>query len=200
MIRIGIILILVAGVTLFYTSRFNWQPLKVPLNLQKDNSVSATFTADMSATHFVRIDFQRTLPFDELGAVMPAISNSKADSFKGQRLARATCAVFNNNREVNYGRYTGHYWSQTAGAVVRSFPANAGQKYTVKVSIKGGASKFQNLKPSLDVVVFRDPVAFGMDNVMVLVAASSLALLLGLVMLITGALKLLNRRVRHRSA
>ncbi len=105
MIRTGIIFIVIAVATLFYTGRFNWQPLQVPLNLQKDNSVSATFTADTNATHFVQIEFQRTLPFEELGAVVSGISSSKPDFYKGQKLPRAVCSVFNNGREIKYGSY-----------------------------------------------------------------------------------------------
>jgi hypothetical protein len=69
MIRAGIVFLVLAAVALIYTAAQDGQPVRVPLDLAADGTVTARWTPPRDGTINVIVDLKRNLPFEELLAI-----------------------------------------------------------------------------------------------------------------------------------
>ncbi|MCW3100602.1 MAG: hypothetical protein JWL77_6220 [Chthonomonadaceae bacterium] len=118
-----------------WTKAHNWMPVRIPIRFDKQNTVSATFTADASNTYNVQIDLKRNLPFEDINALVGGWADPDKPPHAGPPRPEIVWTV-NNVAEVDRSTsWGGQYWGETVGLEIGHFKAVAGQRYTVTVQV-----------------------------------------------------------------
>jgi hypothetical protein len=136
-----------------WTKAHNWTPVKIPIRFDKPNTVSATFTADASATYEVQIDLKRNLPFEDMNAFTGSWVDPDKPPHAGPPHPEIVWSVTNVPEADRAQYWRGQYWGETVGLEIGRFKAVAGRRYTVTVRVVKPSPTVQVLDPHLQVAL-----------------------------------------------
>ncbi len=128
-----------------------YTPVSVPIRFDKENTASATFTADQTAIYVVQIAVKPNLPDEDLNAFIGGWPYSDAPSHRGPPRPEIFWTV--NDPEADRSSYwKGDY----PRVVIGQFGTIAGHRYTVTAHVAKPSPAAQVLDPQLQVALSSD--------------------------------------------
>jgi hypothetical protein len=159
-------------------------PARVPLRFDKVNTVSATFTADESATYVVEIELKRNLPFEDIEAFM-----RDEQPHRGPHRPEIVWTV-NDVREADREiHWQAEAYGETVTLSIGQFEAAAGHRYTVTTQV---------IKPSPDAQVLSPVVKIAMADYLTYYSSAMTAQMGRMVAGIIGTVLLIRSLVKLR--
>lgn len=173
-----------------WTKAHNWTPVKIPLQFDKENTVSASFTAEMSETYKVQIDLKRHLPFEDINAFVGGWADPDKPPHQGPPRPEIVWTV-NDVREADQFQYWhDQYWGETVGLEIGQFKAVAGHRYTVTLQVIKPSPTVQVLDPHLQIALIHTLESMYMAFSGYAQTGGMLAGIVGAILLIRSLVKL----------
>jgi hypothetical protein len=174
----------------------DWVPVKTAMRFDKQGTLTATFTPELSQTYAVQIDLERTIPFEEIVVFTASPPDGNASRSIGPARPQIVWSIDNQPHYITELCWRGQYWGPTIGLELGSFQAIADQPCTVKLQTITPSLAAQVLNPHLQIALSPGVPYKHYEPGMVLEAFGMFAFLIGALFAVIEAKS--QKRLRTR--